>query len=240
MRPSSPSSSTERSSSNPADIENVKKIQAGYKVQPLSAFLGTAAPPAAPGIDFVQPLSVDEQRASPEFFNVLNFVLQFCPMHPSEKELMARFARLGIGSGQRFDVQALSPENRQAVEAGMADAWQRESAGKDFQAGKPGSGDVFGTREHLKNNYLYRMLAAAAGIYGNSKEEAVYTTYYLDTSSKQYVLRFPPGQLPPVNAFWSVTMYEMPASLLYANPLERYLINSPMLPALGKDADGAH
>ena len=61
---------------------------------------------------------------------------------------------------------------------------------------------------------------------------------HLETSSKQYVLRFPAGQLPPVNAFWSLTMYEMPASLLYANPLNRYLINSPMLPNLEADADG--
>ena len=56
--------------------------------------------------------------------------------------------------------------------------------------------------------------------------------------SKRYTLRFAPGKLPPVNAFWSVTMYEMPQSLLTANPINRYLINSPMLPQLQRDADG--
>ena len=56
--------------------------------------------------------------------------------------------------------------------------------------------------------------------------------------ANRYTLRFAPGQLPPVNAFWSLTMYELPASLLYANPLNRYLINSPMLPSLKRDADG--
>lgn len=121
----------------------------------------------------------------------------------------------------------------------MADAWQAfEAAEKEVQAGKIRSGDIFGTREHLKNNYLYRMIAAVVGIYGNSKEEALYTMYDGDTSTERYTLRFGPGQLPPVNAFWSVTMYEMPASLLYANPLNRYLINSPMLPTLKRDADG--
>lgn len=84
---------------NPADIENVKQVQAGYRVQPLSAFLGTQPPPAAPAIDFMTPLRVDAERTSPEFFTILNFVLQFCPVHPSEKELMARFAKLGIGAG---------------------------------------------------------------------------------------------------------------------------------------------
>lgn len=68
---------------NPGDLDNVKKIQAGYKVQPLSAFLGQPAPPAAPVIDFIKPLTPTEQRASPEFFNILNFNLQFTPTHPS-------------------------------------------------------------------------------------------------------------------------------------------------------------
>ena len=82
------------------------------------------------------------------------------------------------------------------------------------------------------------------GIYGNSKDEAIYPVYFVDAGKQKldganrYTLRFAPGQLPPVNAFWSLTMYELPASLLYANPLNRYLINSPMLPSLKRDADG--
>jgi len=57
---------------NPADIDNVKEIQAGYKVQPLSQFLGKPAPPAPPAIDFIKPLSADDEKTSPEFFNILN------------------------------------------------------------------------------------------------------------------------------------------------------------------------
>jgi hypothetical protein len=87
---------------NPGDIDNVKKIQAGYGVQPLSSFLGTPPPQSAPPIDFITPLSAEEQRTSLAFFDELNWVLQFCPTHPSETELMARFARLGIGRGQSF------------------------------------------------------------------------------------------------------------------------------------------
>ena len=89
------------------------------------------------------------------------------------------------------------------------------------------------------------MLAAVLIIYGNSKEEALYPVYIvdqrgqkLDAAQNRYTLRFPPGQLPPVNAFWSLTMYTMPSGLLVANPLHRYLINSPMLPDLKRDADG--
>ena len=230
---------------NPGDLDNVKKVQAGYKAQTLSAFLGTAAPKAAPVIDFIKPLTPAEEKTSPQFFNILNFALQFCPTNPSETKLMARFAKLGIGAGKTLDVSKLSPEVKKSIEQGMADAWA-DFAGleKQFAAGKVTSGDVFGTRAYLKNNYLYRMAAAVLGIYGNSKQEAMYPVYYVDEAKQKleganrYTLRFAPGQLPPVHAFWSLTMYKQPESLLVANPINRYLVNSTMLPQFKRDADG--
>ena len=230
---------------NPDDLDNVKKVQAGYKAQTLSAFLGTPAPKAAREIDFIKPLTPAEEKTSLQFFNILSFVLQFCPTDPSETELMARFAKIGVGAGKTMDASKLSPEMKTAIEQGMADAWA-DFGGfvKQLDSGKVTSGDVFGTREYLKNNYLYRMGAAVLGIYGNSKQEAMYPAYRIDangqklTGVNRYTLRFAPGQLPPVNAFWSLTMYELPASLLVANPINRYLINSPMLPQLKRDADG--
>jgi hypothetical protein len=230
---------------NPGDLENVKKVQAGYKAQPLSAFLDAPAPKAAPIIDFIKPLTPETQKSSPEFFNILNFVLSFCATHPSETELMARFGRIGVGAGKSFDASQLSPEMKTAIGQGMADAWA-EFAGlkKQVDAKQLSAGDVFGTREYLKNNYLYRMGAAVLGIYGNSKQEAMYPAYFVDAEGQaldgahRYSVRFAPGQLPPVNAFWSLTMYELPASLLVANPLNRYLLNSPMLPSFNRDSDG--
>jgi hypothetical protein len=230
---------------DPADIENVKKVQAGYKVQPLSAFLGQPAPKAAPVIDFMKPLTPEEEKTSPQFFNILNFVLQLCPTVPSEKALMARFAKIGVGAGKTFDVSKLSPEIKTAIEQGMVDAWAAFAGlKKQIEEGKVTAGDLFGTRAYLKGNYLYRMAGAVLGIYGNSKQEAMYPAYYVDATKQKldgtnrYTLRFTPGQLPPVNAFWSLTMYDEPASLLVANPINRYLINSPMLPQLKRDADG--
>jgi hypothetical protein len=230
---------------NPGDLDNVKKVQAGYKAQTLSEFLGQPAPKAAPAIDFIKPLTPEEQKTSPEFFNILSFVLRFCPTVPSEKALMARFANIGVGAGKNFDASKLSPEMKTAIEHGMADAWaDLADLKKRIDAKEVTSGDMFGTREYLKNNYLYRMAAAVLGIYGNSKQEAMYPVYAVDADgqkldgTKRYVVRFAPGQLPPVNAFWSLTMYELPASLLVANPLNRYLINSPMLPSLKRDVDG--
>ena len=158
---------------------------------------------------------------------------------------MARFAKIGIGAGKTFDVGKLSPEMKSAIEQGMADAWADMAAlQKRIDAKEVTLGEMFGTREYLKNNYLYRMAAAVNGIYGNSKQEAMYPIYAIDSDgqkldgTKRYTVRFAPGELPPVNAFWSLTMYELPASLLVANPLNRYLLNSPMMPQFKKDADG--
>jgi len=230
---------------SPEDIEQVIKIQGAYKIRPLSSFLGKAAPEAAPEIDFIDPLSKEEVRESPKVFEHLNFVLQFCPTHPSEKELMKRFAKLNLGANKTFDWEGFTPPIQEAIKLGISDAWYDfASVMKKVEAGEIGSGDAFGSREFLKNNYLYRMAAAVLGIWGNIEAEAIYPTYYVDADgqklngSNRYTLRFEPGQLPPVNSFWSLTMYELPETLLTANPLNRYLLNSSMLDDFARDTDG--
>lgn len=88
------------------------------------------------------------------------------------------------------------------------------------------------------------MAAAVLGIWGNSEAEAIYPSYYVDAEgeplngSNTYTLRFGPGELPPVNSFWSLTMYELPPSLLVENPLNRYLLNSTMTDDFVRDEDG--
>src|SRR6185503_3417830 len=125
-----------------ADLDNVKRVQAGYQVRPLSAFIGKPTPPSAPAVDFVRPLTPEEERTSLDFFNVLNFVLQFCPTHPSEEALMARFALLGIGAGHRFDADAYGPAIRTAIEDGLADAWMAHAAvAKGIAAGTMSADD---------------------------------------------------------------------------------------------------
>ncbi|SFO86025.1 Uncharacterized conserved protein [Mesorhizobium sp. NFR06] len=229
----------------PGDLDNVKKIQAGYKAEPLSAFLGQPAPAAAPAIDFTKPLVPDQQKTSPQVFNILNFVLQFCATDPSETDLMARFAKIGVSAGKAFDVNTLSSNMKTAIEQGTADAWaELANLKKKIDAREVTSGDLLGTREHLKNNYLYRMAGAVLGIYGNSKEEAMYPVYTVDSEGQtldggnRYTVHFTPDQLPPANAFWSLTMYDLPSSLLVANPINRYLLNKSMLSQFVKDADG--
>jgi hypothetical protein len=228
-----------------ADIENVRKIQAGYKVETLSAFLGTTPPQPAPAIDWPAPQA--DMLDSPSLFRYLNFLLQFAPPPPSEKALLARFATIGIGAGKPFDESQLSAADRAALVGGIEDA-KKEFA--SFKAAKIDthevkSSDFFGTREFLKNNYLYRFAGARLGIYGNSGSEAEYVGGFvdasqqpLDASKNKYTLRFAAGKLPPNDAFWSLTMYNGKDQLLVANPLKRYLINSSMESALKHDPDG--
>ncbi len=158
---------------------------------------------------------------------------------------MHRFAKIGVGAGQTFDASKLSPETKNAIEGGIGDAWAEfQDLVRRINKGEVSSGDAFGTREYLKNNYLYRMGAAVIGIYGNTKEEAIYPVYFVDgdkqklDGSNRYTLRFAKGQLPPVNSFWSLTMYDQPASLLVHNPINRYLLNSTMLSEFKIDNDG--
>ncbi|CAA0136480.1 Uncharacterised protein [Mycolicibacterium vanbaalenii] len=232
----------------PSDIEEVKKIQAGYQVAPLSVFLNQPPPAPVPAIDFVPPLTPEQQRTSPQFFEILDFALRFAPTLPQERALRDRFATIGIGADDGFDADTLSPDIRAAVDAGMADAWAEfDTFRKDeLETGRVTSAQLFGTREDLDGNYLRRMAGAALGIYGNTAAEAIYPVFTHDaqgeplTGANNYVFRLPSGQLPPVNAFWSLTVYEMPASRLVANPMKRYLINSEMLPSLVPDADGGY
>jgi hypothetical protein len=232
----------------PDDIDKVRAIQTGYKVQPLSAFLGAPAPPSPGKLVLIPPLSAEKQRNSVEFFRILDYALRFCPVQPPEQEVRARFARLGIDGEGAFEPTKLKMETGTAMREGIAEAWQTflDYKKDEIDTGKRSSSDLFGTRKTLDGRYLDRMAGAVLGIYGNSREEAMYPVYFgdsdgrkLDGSSGRYELTFPAGQLPPVGAFWSVTMYASPSSLLVPNPINRYLINSAMLPDLEREKDGS-
>ena len=227
---------------NPEDLPNVKNIQAAYKVQPLHEFLKTPAPPSPPPLNWPQPITRAEQT-SPAFFDQMAYLLQFClPPHPSEVDLRKQFEGIGILPGKPFDLSP-SPDVEAALKAGIADGQKAIDASRAATGGKTDT--LFGTREYLKNNYLARATGTQMGIGANSRDEALYPIYDKDSNGEpldggkhRYTLRFAKGQFPPVNAFWSLTMYNLPAQLLVKNPINRYLINSPMLPNLKADADG--
>ena len=221
------------------DLENVEQIQSEYTVQTLSNFLGSPGPKAASNIEF-PPLSA-KSAEDPEFFKYLNFVLQFCPTDPSETELMARFAGIGVGPGQTLDASKLDPKVETARRNGVADGEAAIAAA----ATEAKRADLFGTRAFLKNDHLKRAVGAKVNLYGNSKEESLYSLHLtdasgkpLDASKEDYVINLAADELPPVNAFWSLTLYDGKSQALVPNPGNCYLINSSMLGDLKRSADG--
>lgn len=229
-----------------ADLDNVKKVQAGYKVQPLSAYLKAPAPSSPAPVDFPR---FSKDLAKTDFFEYLDFALAFAPPLPEELWIREQLARIGIGPGRTFNFRDLSLEDKAEVLLGLVEGKRKvdeavASIGKDINGWRVGSS--FGDAAFYHGDWLLRAAAAQAGIYGNAAEEAMYpmahvdgTGAALDASRKNYTVTFAADQLPPVNAFWSVTMYDGKTQLLIRNPIDRYLINSPMLPGLKRNADGS-
>lgn len=235
---------------DPADIDNVKKVQAGYRALPLSTFQQKPAPPPAPAIAWPK---IDKASAAADPFAYLNFVLALAPATgPAAVEvpMRERFAKIGIEAGKPFPAGPLVAEQKAALEAGvksgLAKIKQKLTALGGDESGWLVSTKGFGDRQAYAGDFTLRAAAAMAGIYGNDAVEALYPILATDSDGKKpdcttnrYALTFPAGQLPPANAFWSVTMYDGKTQLLVANPLDRYLINSPMLPAMKKNPDGS-
>jgi len=231
---------------NPDDMPNVVKVQAGYKVQPLSAFLNQPAPAAAPKIDF---LPATTEGIKDNFYAYLDAALEFVPDTAENKDVHARLASIGIGPGKTFDFKELSLEHKAAVLLAMKEGDDKvtkylASGLKNINGWKIGA--LFGDSAFYNGDWLKRAAAAKGGIYGNDGLEAMYpmtrtdaTGETLDASKHNYTITFPAGQLPPVNSFWSVTMYDGKTQFLVKNPINRYLINSPMLPDMKKNADGS-
>jgi len=198
---------------NPQDMPNVIKVQSGYKARPRSAYLGKPATGAAPAINFPK---INKELVKTNFFEYLDFALQFAPAGPDEKTIRDKLARIGIGAGKTFNFKDLSVEHKAAVGLGMKQGENKvdekiANLGKDINGWRVSA--AFGDREFYKGDWLLRAAAAKAGIYGNSAEEAMYplgrkdaSGQLLDGSKHNYTLTFAKGQLPPVNAFWSVTM----------------------------------
>jgi len=231
---------------NPDDIDNVKKVQAGYRAELLSAYLNEPPPPPAPTVDFPK---IDKDLVKTNFFEYLDFALQFAPAAANEAEIRTQLARIGVGPGKTFRFRELSLEDKAEVALAMFEGQRKvdeavNNAGEGINGWRVSS--LFGDDAFFDGDWLKRAVGAKAGIYGNDAVEATYPGtrtdsdgQTLDGSQHNYTLTFAPGRQPPVNAFWSLTMYDGKTQLLIENPINRYLINSPMLPALKTGTDGS-
>ncbi len=228
------------------DMPNVVKVQEGYRAQPLSSYLKQPAPPTAPEIAFPQ---FSAELAKTDFFGFLDFALQFAPALPNEIWIREQLARIGVGPGKTFDFKDLPLEQKAEVLRGLEEGKKKVDAAVAATGAKINGWRIsapFGTAAEYHGDWMRRAVGAQAGIYGNSAEEAMYPMTRddsdgnpLDGSKANYTITFAKDALPPVNAFWSITMYDGKTQLLIENPINRYLVNSPMLPNLKTNADGS-
>ena len=153
---------------------------------------------------------------------------------------MARFAKIGVGAGKRSDANLLIARDAQGARRrhGRRVGSVQGAQGNQIDTGKRSSADSFrnaGVSEerlhgaHVRRGARHLRQLEGRGAVSRSISSIAEKQPLRRRQSLHAALRA--GPLPPVNAFWSLTLYELPASLLYANPINRYLINSPMLPA---------
>lgn len=216
------------------DYDNVHKFQAGLSATPLSAWGTDYKPPRLavnPEWDMKTPPVEQVDKLAPEgFFALYAELTKANPAHANDYPILHRMRRLGIESGKAFSMASLSPAAQEAVQS----AWPE--ARKRIVDTAPKSGVlVNGWRINLTAvgtygaDYLHRAAVAYFGLGANTVEDAVYPTAFTDVdgepmlSDNRYIIHFDKDQIPPVNAFWSVTMYNEKQAFA-ANPINRYAI----------------
>ncbi|PLW99250.1 MAG: cell envelope protein [Marinilabiliales bacterium] len=240
---------------DPDDLKRVKEIQDAYKVETLSEYLGDEPGAGAESIN--TPKWNEGVQFTAAMFPYMNAMMNIVEPFPEEKELMERFAKLNIGKGKTFNLNDFDPGIQKAIEEGVDEGFSdMENFTKKMNSDPIISAKIVGTRKFLMqsakenyqmdNFYLIRAAAAYIGLYANSGEEAVYPIYLMDAdgnplnaSTNNYTITFPDGQLPPVKAFWSLTMYDGKTQQMINNPLNRYLLNSSMQKGFVYNKDGS-
>lgn len=219
----------------PADYANVHKIQDGYKLTPLSHWGRQYTPPKALATD----ASIDNKTPPLVQVNDLDGVTMLkrlaellgkYPVHANDYPILFRLRALGIEPGQPFDVSRLDPQTISIINKAAKDALNQMPVAMT-KAGDKVNGWNIG-RENMGTygtSYSQRANIALGGLGCNLPEDAVYPVAFVDGEGKplsganKYVLHFKKGQLPPANAFWSITMYDKDGFQI-PNPIKRYAL----------------
>src|SRR5262249_51456279 len=231
----------------PADYAVVHEIQKGYKITPLS---GWGKPGVAvkqtidPSVDVKTPPKKQlDTMAGDKFFAYAAELLKVNPPHITDEPIIARLKRIGFEVGKSFDVTKLDPSVRKAIDDAPAQAqklmeWKLPTMAHvaNYWSMNTDTMGVYG------NYYLKRAIIAEQGLGANLPEDAIYPINLGDEDGKaldganKYIIRFAKDALPPVDAFWSVTLYD-PEGFQVANPINRFAVSSWM--PFKRDADGS-
>ncbi|HEY6980278.1 DUF1254 domain-containing protein [Reyranella sp.] len=222
----------------PADYDAVHKIQAGYKATPLSEWGKPPKPVEVkidPSVDMKTPpkVQVDTMPAA-KYFAYAAELLKLHPPHVTDQPIVAQLKKIGIEPGKSFDFDKLDPAVRQALSTAPEDAqalmtWKVATLARVVNGWSMNT-DTMGV---YGNYYLKRAIVAQLGLGANLPEDAIYPLNLADESGKpldganRYVLHFDKGATPPVDAFWSITLYDA-EGFQVANPLNRFAVSSWM------------
>ncbi|MCP1937886.1 DUF1254 domain-containing protein [Bradyrhizobium japonicum] len=231
----------------PADYAAVHEVQKGYKITPLS---GWGKPPVAvtqtidPNVDVKTPPKQQvDTMAGDKFFAYAAELTKIHPPHITDQPIIARMARIGLEPGKRFDISKVDATVRKAVEEAPAQAqklmaWKVPTLARVANHWSMNT-DTMGV---YGNYYLKRAIVAQVGLGANLPEDAIYPGSIGDENGKpldganKYIIRFAKDALPPVEAFWSITLYDNDGFQV-ANPVNRFAVSSWM--PFKRDADGS-
>jgi hypothetical protein len=231
----------------PADYAAVNKIQDALVATPLSQW-GKPAVAAKFTVDSTvdmktPPLEQANGMSAAAYFAYAAELLKLHPPHATDWSMLARLERIGLKRGQSFDASKLSAAIQKGIERGASDQL------KDMvrllpTLGRPAAGWRMNTDSMgvYGNYYLKRAIVAMVGLGANQPEDAIYPLNVADADGNplngenNYVLHFSKDELPPVDAFWSVTMYDADG-FQCANEINRFAISSWM--PLKYNADGS-
>jgi hypothetical protein len=230
----------------PSDFDAVHRFQDGWRVVPLSSWGKPYTPPTAEVDSTVPakpPVDVVAEMTPTAFFTKFCELTKANPPHVNDDPILARMQRLGLVPGRPFDAAAMSPVARAALEAAPAAAFAKI---KDYFASAAqrvnGWSMISSPVGTYGTDYVKRAMIAYMGLGANVVEDAIYPTAATDStgapldSSKKYVVHFAKEQIPPVRAFWSLTMYNE-RQFFAANPIHRFAIGDR--DALKFAADGS-
>jgi hypothetical protein len=222
----------------PADYDAVHKIQAGYKVTPLSLWGKPSTPVSVktdPTVDMKTPpmVQVDTMPAGP-YFTYAAELLTLHPAHITDQPILAQMKRIGIDPGKSFDISKLDPAVQKGLQAAPAEAqqlmkWKVPTVARvaNYWSMNTDTMGVYG------NYYLKRAIVAELGLGANLPEDAIYPLNLADASGKpldganKYTIHFDKGATPPVRAFWSITLYDADGFQV-DNTLQRFAVSSWM------------
>ncbi len=222
----------------PADYDAVHRIQAGYKITQLSQWGKEPVPPEVkidPGVDMKTPpkVQVDTMPAG-QFFAYAAELLKLHPPHITDEPIIAQLKRIGFEPGKSFDLDKADPAVKSALVTAPEDAqklmaWKVPTIARvaNYWSMNTDTMGVYG------NYYLKRAIVTQMGLGANLPEDAIYPLNLGDSEGKpldganNYVIHFDKNQIPPAEAFWSVTLYD-PEGFQIANPLNRFAVSSWM------------